>query len=567
MLRIWTQDCMSRIFPHQKPPEESSNEFSLQAAGNEIACFQIGITGPPDDLNDINIEASALSDSSRNEISKDKVEVMYAEYVPVHWHSAGNSPDDLEGKAPGFYPDPLVHSLWRDVGRVQFPEVISAWVKIRVDDDTPAGSYSGKLKINCKAGNNEVKINLKILPFSLPEKSHFLMTNWFILSLIMKFHKLEPLSDKFWKVLEIYARNLSDHRQNVILTPLFRISTTHELLDGKLKGQLIDIVETEAGKYEFGFQHFDQWIDLFIKYNFQAIEGSHLAGGSTNAAGIIFRRPGEDHADNRSFASTMDPEYRNFLEQFLKALRSHLAEKQLLDKFYLHLSDEPHGDQFEAYTSLAKFVKGITPEIHLIDAMGDGKYAPYIDHPVPLESVYENFVETSGIPQEQIWFYYCCGPTGPWPNRFIDYPLIRVRIFTWLAFKHGTPGFLHWGLNHWGWHRPIHIQHNYNPYDNTTGGSLQAGDSYLLYPPPMPDESHEPLDSIRWEIIRKAMEDYEYLYMLKELAQEGNKEAGKLMDEMNEKIVPSFTEHTRDAAYLDDFIKRAADVIARSNFQ
>ena len=62
----------------------------------------------------------------------------------------------------------------------------------------------------------------------------------------------------------------------------------------------------------------------------------------------------------------------------------------------LHLSDEPHGDQFEAYTGLSRFVKEVTPEIPLIDAMGAPEYAPYADHPVPIEHRYEEFVQASG---------------------------------------------------------------------------------------------------------------------------------------------------------------------------
>lgn len=564
MFHIWAQDCMTRIFPQQNPPESAKKNMSLHVAGNEVGCFQIGISGPPDGLNDLHIEASDLVSESGKTIAKEKVDILYAEYVPVHWHSAGNSPDDLEGQAPGFYPDPLQKSLWRGVGRVQFPGTVSAWIRIKIDEDVISGNYEGKISVTCKAGQENIEVGVEVWPFALPKQSHFLMTNWFILSMVMKFHNLEPLTDRFWQVLETYARNLSNHRQNVILTPLFRISSTDKLLDGRLQGQLIDIVETESGKYAFDFHNLDRWIKLFLNYGFQAIEGSHLAGGSSNAAGILLRKPGQDHAESRSFVSTMDSEYRNFLEQFLSALRAHLKDKGWLEKFYLHLSDEPHGDQFEAYTGLAKFVKSVVPEIHLMDAMGAGEYAPYVDHPVPLESVYEAFVESSGIPQEQIWFYYCCGPTGAWPNRFIDYPLIRVRIFTWLAFKHGIPGFLHWGLNHWGWHRPIHTSHEYNPYDNITGGSLQAGDSYVLYPPRMPGESDEPVDSIRWEIMCKAMEDYEYLYMVKKLAESGDEEADNLLDEMEKKIIPSFTEHTRNSDYLGDFKRRMGKVIAKS---
>ena len=136
-----------------------------------------------------------------------------------------------------------------------------------------------------------------------------------------------------------------------------------------------------------------------------------------------------------------------------------------------------------------------------------------------------------------------------------------------MAFKHGIPGFLHWGLNHWGWHQPNYRAEAYNPYDNTTGGSLQAGDSYVIYPPRMPSESHEPVDSIRWEIIRKAMEDYEYLVMLRDVATAGGplgERASGMLDEFEQAIVPSFTEHTRDAAYLEVFRRRAGRVIGQA---
>ncbi len=565
---VWTQDCMSRIFPHQKG-EKNAKKVSLQVAGNEVECFQIGVHGISEQLNNLHAEASNLVSAQGETIPKENVDILYAEYVPVHWHSAGNPPEDLEGQAPGFYPDPLLPSLWRGVGRVSFPDTVSIWTRIRVGESVPAGKYQGRVKVYCQAGEESVDVQVEVLPFSLPKRSHFLMTNWFLTGQILQFHKLEPLTDEFWKVIEIYAKNLSEHRQNVILTPLFTISGTLNLLNGRLQGQLTDIVEDAPGKYSFDFHNFDKWVEIFFQHGFELIEGGHLAGGSRNPAGILLRKPGESQAERRGFPSTLDEDYRNFLKQFLTALREHLASRNWLDKFNLHLSDEPHGEQFEAYTSLAKFVKSVVPEFKLMDAMGAAEYAPYVDHPVPLESQYERFVQTSGLPKEQIWFYYCCGPTGAWPNRFIDYPLTRVRIFTWLAFKHSIKGFLHWGLNHWGWHRPHYRAETYNPYDNTTGGSLQAGDSYVLYPPRMPSESHEPVDSIRWEIIRKAMEDYEYLHLLRELLTSGkgsksDREQGRaLMKELEEKVIPTFTEHTRDAGYLEDFRRRMGQTIGR----
>ncbi|HIE25661.1 TPA: hypothetical protein EYP66_00060, partial [Candidatus Poribacteria bacterium] len=402
-LSIWTQNCMSRIFPHQVIPQGELTSPLLYAARNEVEAFQIGVHGPTESLNDLQAEAHDLVAEKGECIPRECVEILFAEYVPVHWHSAGNTREDLEGKAPGFYPDPLLSSLWRGVGRVQFPDTISLWVRVRVPTDASAGRYQGNIQITCKEDETTIPFSVKVWPFKLPEHSHFLMTNWLLPGMILKFHKLQPLTETFWDVMELYAQNLADHRQNVILTPLFPIASTGGILNGRIQDGLIDITETAPGQYQFDFQNLDRWIELFLGYRFEVIEGGHLAGGSRNPAGIAIRQG--DKVERRRFPSTQDSDYRKFLSQFLTALRANLQQRGWLDRFYLHLSDEPHGDQFDAYTDLAKFVKTAAPEFQLIDAMGSVEYAPYIDHPVPLESVYEQFVEQSGIPQNQIWFY------------------------------------------------------------------------------------------------------------------------------------------------------------------
>jgi hypothetical protein len=568
-VRIWAQDSMTRIFPQQTAPRHGGRHVLLQAARNEIEDFQIGVCGPPRQLNEVRATASPLTAEGGAVIDAGQLDMLYADYVPVHWHSPDCAPDDLEGSAPGFYPDPLLPELWRGVGRVQFPGTISVWVRVRVPETAVPGTYRGEVEVCWNGGRDSVAVELQVWPFVLPRRSHLRMTNWFLPGPILQFHRLQPMTEQFWQVIDLYARNLADHRQNVILTPFTSLSGSGELRDGRIQAQLVDICQTAAGEYAFDFAAFDRWVECFFQHGFELIEGGHLAGGSERPALPMVRRPGQERAERLPFTSTREPEYRAYLEQFLKALRRHLAKRGWLERFVLHLSDEPHGDQFEAYTGLSGFVKGIAPEIPLIDAMGAPEYAPYADHPVPIEHRYEEFVQASGKPREQVWFYYCCAPTGPWPNRFLDYPLIRVRIFTWAAFRYGIPGFLHWGLNHWGWHPPFYREEVYNPYDNTTGGSLQAGDSYVLYPPRMPSQSHEPVNSIRWEIVRKAMEDYEYLYLLRErvAAGKGNsldvERGAALLRELEEEVVPTMAEHTRDARYLANFRRRVGEAIAR----
>ena len=61
------------------------------------------------------------------------------------------------------------------------------------------------------------------------------------------------------------------------------------------------------------------------------------------------------------------------------------------------------------------------------------------------------------------------------------------------------------------------------------------------------------------------MEDYEYLYLLREISEENHKEAQQarlLLEELKGKIVPNFVEHTRDVGYLENFRRNMGRAIA-----
>ena len=107
-----------------------------------------------------------------------------------------------------------------------------------------------------------------------------------------------------------------------------------------------------------------------------------------------------------------------------------------------------------------------------------------------------------------MWFYTCCGPTGTYANRFIDYPLLKVRYLHWLNFHYGATGYLHWGYNWWD---------TLSPYTQTqvtysSRLAYPAGDQAIVYPTP----DGGLYDSMRWEAVRAGIEDYELLMMLEE---------------------------------------------------
>ena len=150
------------------------------------------------------------------------------------------------------------------------------------------------------------------------------------------------------------------------------------------------------------------------------------------------------------------------------------------------------------------------PELRLIEAVQCTNFVGSIDVAVPilnhLHAEYEAYKRQPGNGRE-LWFYTCCEPHGEYANRFIELPLMKVRLLHWINFRYGITGYLHWG---WNWY------YNIDPFKQTTAPPptedyLPAGDAWLVYPGPK-----GPLGSIRLEAMRDGIVDHELLSMLAE---------------------------------------------------
>jgi len=102
-------------------------------------------------------------------------------------------------------------------------------------------------------------------------------------------------------------------------------------------------------------------------------------------------------------------------------------------------------------------------------------------------------------------------PRGAYANRLLDYPLPKTRALPWLVRRLGCKGLLHWGYNFW----------SPQPFEDVERSSLPHGDSFVVYP-----GADGPLDSLRWEVLREGIEDYEMLRLLDEA---GDQEVAEML--------------------------------------
>ncbi|MFH0764085.1 MAG: glycoside hydrolase domain-containing protein [Candidatus Omnitrophota bacterium] len=101
----------------------------------------------------------------------------------------------------------------------------------------------------------------------------------------------------------------------------------------------------------------------------------------------------------------------------------------------------------------------------------------------------------------EMWVYVS-GPGGSGnPNLAIDFDAIDCRIIPWLCWKYDIKGFLYWCVNWWPFADP------FKSAANTKWN--QNGNGLLYYP-----GENGPIASLRLEIFRDGMEDYEYIAML-----------------------------------------------------
>jgi len=566
-IRYWVQNPMMRIFPHDTVPKRAKKNIVLYAAGGETESFIIGFRTYGYSVNCIEAEASALKGKGRNRIGKEHITILYPEYVPVKWNTAKQSEGDIERKAPGFFPDPLMKEWIFPVAGPESPPVRSIWVQVKVPEHTSPGIYRGKVRfkairkphtfeneiqyshVQC---SGEVEFQVRVWDFRIPSRPNIFVTNWFFPDQIATWYSRELWSASFWKLMERFCDDMAEHRQNVFLT---------KYLGGEKAADQMVGVKRQGKKYSFDFTLFDRWCRMFFRKGFKLIEGGHIAARSQN--GLSYWEVDSTGKAKLRRLNAHGSEFRSFLKQFICSLWSHLEKRGWQNRYVQHISDEPLSDQVEKYSRLARLVKRAAPGIRIIDAVGKPEYASLIDYPVPIERHYQAFVDAGIRSPEDIWVYYCCGPQGPWPNRFIDYLLIRLRIIFWICFQKGIPGFLHWGYNYWkgGAHKTY--KDVLNPWDDNTANRWPAGDPFMVYPPRDIMMKDQITSSIRWEIFRKSLEDYEYLMMTRELSDSGDREAQKILEDVSDKVVPDWTTHTRDHRLLESIRLRIGRLLQK----
>lgn len=561
----WVTHNLDKVFPESERPLDPSLRVVLKAARGETEDAQFAVRpqkGSPYVSGRVSTQDLVGADGRRIRAAHIRVCWEWYTYV-THNPPWTNDPSTYLRKAPAFFPDAFIEAP--EVRSLKDAWTQPAWVSITVPRNARPGEYSGILEVELTTGAGtvdtvEIPLTLTVWPFSIPEKPSLRHTEWFFPAVLAEYYHLKEWSDEHWAWIRKVAENMVRHRQDMILVPL---------------GSLIVVKQTTSGRLSFDFARFDRYVRLFLKAGLSWLEGDHLISrsGDWNSPFSWLRFP-VTGADGRSVdtsrAAMSDEAFTPFMEAFLKAVHAHLARRGWLSQYVQHIGDEPVETNWQSWLSFREKVSAWMPGIRTIDAAMCNELAGKMDIRVP--QIHHVGGKHPRDPGEDLWCYVCLAPQGWRPNRFLDYDSLRNRIIFWICWSLRLKGFLHWGYNYWKPWASLPAAVPVNPWFDATAGSiyaqdrlpLPAGDPHIVYP-----GKDTICDSLRWEVVRKGMEDFELLTMLEQAA-EGNRgaprdraAAKRLVRRIREQVAVDSDHFIRDEATLLTVRNEVGELVAR----
>lgn len=500
---VWTASSYENVFKDTLPPPGASKDINLIAARNEYEAAQVMLR--KDQRFTIDKVALTNLTSGANTIAATNLTYQFVEFEHLKANSTFGQRDpvkDLIRKAPGDFPDALSNETSVEVpARTTQP----IWIRAYVPKDTKPGLYKGTATVQTDQGNSTVPIQLDVQNVTIPDAkdSTFTTNFWQILYGALSwdegagdtmeiFYDHKRLSPEWWELITNIAKNNKQHRLNTV--PL---NVVQLLIGG---GTTMDA----DGKYAFDWSLFDKLTQTFVDQGaIKRLEGFWMHGKAYYRDYWQIEIVDKDANGKyvRGWERVESAKAKNFVDQFVPALKAHLESKGWADKWWMHVGDEPNGAaDVASYKKVASMIREHWADVRLSDAtFNQGsveELEPIQSFLIPNEwnlDDHQQYYKDKIAAGKEVWLYNCNIPTKMYLNRFIDQPVYHQRLTMWYAYSLGVTGYLHWALNNWQY-----------PMDQQE----VRGDGWIT----KPDKKNNTIKStIRLESLRDGLEERELL--------------------------------------------------------
>jgi hypothetical protein len=444
------------------------------------------------------------------------------------------------------------------------------YLRLRVPAQMQPGVYEGQVSAFTQYGFEDEEsiwtgvIRLHVFDVVLPDVDawSFHLDLWQHCTSIARLHRVPLWSDDHFALIDRYYASLAQLGQkavSVVAAELpwsgqrcFRDRTYPSAL---YEHAIVDVTRDSAGQLRYDYEKLDRLLALAAQYGMDHeievfgllniwVDASFGFGAVVpDAPDAIRVRCYDESTGAITYLRTADE-----LCDFIRALYDHFGELGALDRVRI-AADEP--SDLEAFNARLAFVRDAAPGF---------KYKVAINHFEFLEQAPPEMVDavpnltltcrdpklTSALVERlhaqdgRMSWYICCGP--PIPNTFIHSPLVEGELIGWLTHRFGLDGFLRWNFCLWPaepWRRV-----------SWRAPHWSAGDMFFV----LPGRDGAPVETLRYEALRAAVQDYELLCLVERTL------PGEKAREIIDRAFASILRVDSIAAFADVYTVQAGDL-------
>ncbi|HPA19276.1 MAG TPA: DUF6067 family protein [Verrucomicrobiae bacterium] len=450
-----------------------ARQIRLDAARDEAESFQLVMVPGGGPLKQVTVEAGPLTGDGGK--------------LPLTWHRVGyveTAKPNYPTEYVGWWPDPLLAPGAFDVAA---DERQPLWFTVDVPPETKPGAYGGPVTIRHGNTSLTVPVELRVRSFRLPRPG----------SLATPFSLYQQAWAKWWfgketkkMPIETFAR-WCEFLGRYRLTPK-NIAREYITQSGGGGNVRVDLSPLEQTVVPLAPRYFAPY-----SFNLCRMPSAKSIGKAADTT---------DPADAASLARAWVDEWKRL---------------KLPAQVFIYGYDEPRPEHYSFLREAYRRIREAAPGYPIMQTLSDQQpaaLAGLVDIWCPLTpSLASSFYGQRRRARDTLWTYVCCSPKPPFANFFVDEPAIDHRILFWQARQYGATGLLYWST---AWWEGLTTAASGEPCFPDTPirfadlGTYQEfkvnGDGLLLYP----GKGMEPLPSIRLEVIRDGIEDYECLALL-----------------------------------------------------
>lgn len=425
-------------------------------------------------------EVSALRDAAGHELTGSSVQARFVRNVLA------------DGKLTGDVLD--------DAARVDMPtgSYRAVWLTVEPPRDATPGTYTGTLTLRADGTEpKEFPLTLEVLPATLPAPADwkFHLDIWQHPWAIARWHDVKPWSEQHFQIMRPYMIELANAGQKVITTTITpRPWGSRDYFDYE---SMVDHVRQPDGSWTFDYTKFDRYVDYAMSCG---ITGQINCYSMLTWSGRLEYTDAATGVTRYAMCEPGSPEFADYWGPFLRDFQSHLEAKGWLEITRLGVDEAPA----TMMTAMMELVRSNAPRLKAALA-GNSEPSHYTgldlaDFTIIMDHASDDLLHDIAKRRAEgrvTTFYVCLDPKRP--NTFVDSPPAESVWLGYYTAVNGYDGMLRWALTTWP-ANPFHeTLYSCHPWRH----DLPPGDEFLLYPGPR--------SSIRWELMRDGIEEWEKL--------------------------------------------------------